>query len=65
MTNSYFVMQKEKPRLSKLRNLLEMNFYCGKALDDNSDAVKVNLIIDIFMFIFVFIAIYLNFLVHD
>lgn len=41
MTNSYFVLTKEKPRLQKLRNLLEMNLYCGKAYDQNNDANKV------------------------
>jgi hypothetical protein len=34
-------MVKEKPKLLKLRNLLEMNLYCGKAVDQNSDAAKV------------------------
>jgi hypothetical protein len=42
MTNSYFELAKEKPKLQKLRNLLEMNFYCGKSSDMNNDARKVN-----------------------
>jgi hypothetical protein len=65
MTNSYFVMQKEKPRLSKLRNLLEMNFYCGKALDDNSDAVRVNLIMEVLIFSHFILTIYFYNQVQD
>jgi len=41
MTNSYFELAKEKPRLQKLKNLLEMNLFCGKAADMNNDAKKV------------------------
>lgn len=41
MTNSYFVLAKEKPKLQKLKNLLEMNLYCGKAYEQNNDATKV------------------------
>lgn len=38
MTNSYFVMEKERPKMSKLKNLLEMNLFSGIAYDNNSDA---------------------------
>lgn len=41
MTNSYFILNKEKPKLQKLKNLLEMNLYMGKAIDQNSDAKRV------------------------
>ena len=41
MTNSYFALTKEKPKLQKLKNLLEMNLYMGKALDQNIDAKRV------------------------
>jgi hypothetical protein len=41
MSNTYFTMVKERPRLQKLRNLLELNFYSGKAIDQNSNAQKV------------------------
>ena len=44
MTNSYFELAKEKPKLQKLRNLLDMNLFCGRAIDQNSDAVKVFLL---------------------
>lgn len=40
MTSSYFVLEKVKPKLQKLRNLLEMNFYCGKSMEENNDAEK-------------------------
>jgi hypothetical protein len=40
MSNSYFELVKEKPKMQKLRNLLEMNLFCGKAIDKNSDANK-------------------------
>jgi hypothetical protein len=43
MTNSYFTMSKEKPKLLKLKNLLEMNMYMGKVFDASNDAVKVSL----------------------
>ena len=42
MANCYFVIEKERPKLQKLRNLLELNFYCGKAADDSNESVKVN-----------------------
>ena len=41
MTNCYFSLTKEKPKLQKLKNLLEMNLYMGKALDQNIDAKRV------------------------
>ena len=41
MSNSYFELTKEKPKLQKLRNLLEMNLFCGRAADQNNDAKKV------------------------
>jgi len=40
MTNSYFTMSQDKPRLHKLKNLLEMNLYFGKAIDQNSESKK-------------------------
>ena len=40
MSNSYFVLEKDRPKLQKLRNLLEMNLYVGKSADEN-DAKKV------------------------
>ena len=43
MTNSYFVIAKEKPKLQKLKNILEMNLYCGKALEVNNNAKKVKI----------------------
>lgn len=36
MTNSYFLMAKEKPKLQKIKNLLELNLYCGKAYEQNN-----------------------------
>ena len=41
MTNSYFELTKEKPKLQKLKNLLEMNLFSGKVADMNNDAKKV------------------------
>lgn len=41
MTNSYFLMNKEKPKLQKLKSLLETNLYYGRATDANNDAIKV------------------------
>jgi sister chromatid cohesion protein DCC1 len=40
IADKYFAMEKFKPKLQKLRSLLEMNFYCGQSLDEQSDAVK-------------------------
>ena len=36
MSNTYYTLTKEKPRLAKLKNLLEMDLYFGKATDENS-----------------------------
>lgn len=36
MTNSYFLIAKEKPKLQKIKNILEMNLYSGKAYEQNS-----------------------------
>jgi len=36
MSNTYYTLTREKPRLAKLKNLLEMNLYFGKATDENS-----------------------------
>ncbi len=47
MTNSYFVLEKEKPKMQKLKNLLEMNLYMGQIYDRNNDAKKVYLLISI------------------
>lgn len=41
MTNCYFALSKEKPRLQKLKNLLELNLYMGRSIDQNSDAKRV------------------------
>ena len=41
MSNCYFVLEKEKPKFQKLRNLLETNLYLGPAMDRNNDAKKV------------------------
>ncbi|CAF0865449.1 unnamed protein product [Brachionus calyciflorus] len=35
MTNSYFIMAKEKPKVQKIKNLLELNLYSGKAYEQN------------------------------
>jgi sister chromatid cohesion protein DCC1 len=40
MTSSYFTLVEEKPKLSKIKNLLEMNLFSGRAYDANSDAKK-------------------------
>jgi sister chromatid cohesion protein DCC1 len=39
MTNSYFMMAKEKPKLQKIKNLLELNLYSGRAYEQ-SEAKK-------------------------
>lgn len=36
MSNSYFLMAKEKPKLQKIKNLLELNLYSGKAYEENN-----------------------------
>lgn len=36
MTNSYFLMAKEKPKLQKIKNILEMNLYNGKAYEQDT-----------------------------
>ncbi len=41
MSNRYFILTKDRPKLQKLKNLLELNMYCGKAIDQNSNASKV------------------------
>ena len=43
MSNCYFVLEKEKPKFQKLRNLLEMNLYLGPAMDRNNDAKKYDI----------------------
>jgi hypothetical protein len=35
MSSCYFTLSQERPHLQKLKNLLEMNLYFGKAVDDN------------------------------
>ena len=40
MSNTYFILTKERPKLQKLHNLLELNLYSGKAIDANSNAKK-------------------------
>jgi hypothetical protein len=46
MTNCYFALNKEKPKLQKLKNLLEMNLYMGKSMEQqNTDAHRVRIYI--------------------
>lgn len=42
MTNSYFLMAKEKPKLQKIKNLLEYNLYCGKAYELTAQKYTIN-----------------------
>lgn len=39
MTNCYFALNKEKPKLQKLKNLLEMNLYMGKSMEQQNTDV--------------------------
>ena len=41
MANSFFILEKERPRLQRLKNLLELNLYMGQAAEENNDALKV------------------------
>ena len=41
MANSFFILEKERPKLQKLKNLLELNLYFGEAADENNDTLKV------------------------
>jgi hypothetical protein len=41
MTNSYFILEKERPKMQKLKQLLELNLYFGQLADENNDAIKV------------------------
>jgi len=40
MTNSYFILEKERPKMQKLKQLLELNLYFGQLADENNDAIK-------------------------
>lgn len=41
MTNNFMILEKQRPKLQKLKNLLETNFYLGQMAEENNDAVKV------------------------
>lgn len=40
LSGCYFTLSQQLPHLQKLKNLLEMNLYLGKAIDDNSNETK-------------------------
>lgn len=63
MTNSYFTLTKEKPKLMKIKNLLEMNLYSGKAYEQNdSQKFTISDFLDIIQASEAEIYVYLNYI---